>query len=282
MKTIFIAFVLAAMMIFLTACGTTIQTFPAPLPIHLPGPPSATGIDVKGFQAMFAREECSGTMNEAFDIDAKLVFWHREGNCPDNRYELALFGKTANDKLCSRHDSIAGPQDACTDESYRAMFTTIINNLDRSDLGLGPKHSVVALAMEAPIRGIEIGFEDASIKCFLGGEGEYVINTQQEYQRLQDISPADCGYPFPKVDFSKHTLLGKGVSGGGCDVSYERKVFVLDDPREYAGNKVYTYAITVKESGMCKKAAWSGNWILVRKIPPGFDIRFVVKRVRLY
>lgn len=85
---------------------------------------------------------CADQRNRLYMIDKLMVFWDRAGSCPDNAYARTLFGSTPQSVLCSVADSVAGPQTSCTSEQARAMFTTIIANLDKSDLGLGSGHQV--------------------------------------------------------------------------------------------------------------------------------------------
>jgi hypothetical protein len=85
---------------------------------------------------------CNDIRNRLFLIDDELVFWDIAGNCSDGAYSEQLYGSTPAQLLCVFHDSIAGPVKKCLDERYRAMFDTITANLSKSDLGLGPGHTV--------------------------------------------------------------------------------------------------------------------------------------------
>ena len=101
-----------------------------------------TGIDLTSFKAMARGGPCTDIRNRLFLIDGQLVFWDRAGNCPDATFGETLFGSTLNDALCNFHDSIAGPIKICRDDRYREMLDTIVANLDKPDLGLGPRHKV--------------------------------------------------------------------------------------------------------------------------------------------
>jgi hypothetical protein len=94
------------------------------------------------FREMASTAGCSDIRNRLFLIDGQLVFWDRAGNCFDNSYSLTLYGSTVDNILCYLHDSIGGPVRGCQDDSYQDMFDTIIANLDKLDLGLGPEHTV--------------------------------------------------------------------------------------------------------------------------------------------
>ena len=104
---------------------------------------SAPGVNLAPFKAMARAAACSDRRNRLFLIDDRMVFWDREGNCMDALFTLALYGQTVSDLLCSRSDSVGGPNTTiCTDESFRPMFETMISNLDDPALGLGPEHTV--------------------------------------------------------------------------------------------------------------------------------------------
>jgi hypothetical protein len=99
-------------------------------------------IDMTPFIEMAKEADCADIVNRLYLIDGQLVFWDREGSCPDNWYSQTLFGDTVDDILCVLQDSIAGPQRSCQDDLYSEMFDTIIENIDMPDLGLGPGHIV--------------------------------------------------------------------------------------------------------------------------------------------
>jgi hypothetical protein len=99
------------------------------------------------FIAHAQEANCADQRNRLFMIDKRMVFWDRAGSCGDNAYGRTLFGATPQTVLCAVTDSIAGPQTTCNDEQVRALFDTIVANLDRSDLGLGADHQVEALVI---------------------------------------------------------------------------------------------------------------------------------------
>lgn len=99
------------------------------------------------FIARAQEASCADQRNRLFMIDKRMVFWDRAGSCADNAYGRTLFGATPQTVLCSVADSIAGPQTSCNDEQVRALFNTILANLDKSDLGLGSGHQVEAIAI---------------------------------------------------------------------------------------------------------------------------------------
>lgn len=105
-------------------------------------PTPHTEIDLTPFKEMASRGPCADIRNRLFLIDGQLVLWDTAGHCADAAYAQWLFGSTVDARLCGFHDSIAGPIKTCQDERYREIFDTMIANLDKPDLGLGPKHQV--------------------------------------------------------------------------------------------------------------------------------------------
>ncbi len=102
-------------------------------------------VELDSFRDMARNAPCANIDNRLFLIDGATIFWTREGSCPDNWYEQALFGETPEKVMCQLHDSIAGPVYTCNDSTYEAMFWTMVHNLDKEDLGLGPNHTVESI-----------------------------------------------------------------------------------------------------------------------------------------
>ncbi len=71
---------------------------------------------------------------------------------------------------------------------------------------------------------------------------------------------------LPYVDFSKYTLLAKYSSGGGCEVDFNRKV-VFDSVQ-----KKVVYYIDIRYEGYCEQLAFSGNFVLVPKMPDDYAV----------
>lgn len=106
---------------------------------------SETVIDLDPFIQLVINAPCSDIRNRLFLIDNELVLSDRCGNCADAGYIVILFGSTVDTVLCEWHDSIAGPVKECHNKGYSAMFDTIIDNLDKSDLGLGSSHTITEI-----------------------------------------------------------------------------------------------------------------------------------------
>lgn len=274
MKKTFIVFVVIGLFL-ITACAPQPPVRKAP-PIKEPQPPQPppqVPVLTMSFEEMYWNADCADIKNELFFIqDSReyagnsFVFRNRQGNCMDNRFEQTLY--RGESKVCSRSDSIAGVRESCDNEEQRQMFSTMINNLDKPDFGLGQQYTVTRMTFE--LEGSEIPFEEIEIPCVQRATTNQVINTQQEYERLS--ANIDCLNLPPKIDFTKKTLLGKSVYS--CSNDYGIELLRNDE------KKVYYYVIKQK-SGICVERAdvnpWRDHWILVPKIPPEYAVRFIVK-----
>jgi hypothetical protein len=104
--------------------------------------PPATVDPLAPFKKRATGAPCADTRSRLFVIDGQLVFWDRAGEFSDAAYRKSLFGRSPVQFLCVFHDSIAGPVKNCPDERYQELFDTVVANLDKPDLGLGPEHTV--------------------------------------------------------------------------------------------------------------------------------------------
>ena len=115
-------------------------------------PPSKTSkvtLDTAPFIQMVQDAQCAEGRNRIYVIDDQFVFWERRcPSCPDNSWSLELYGSTVNQLLCRKGDSIAGPRETILDDQHKALFHTIIANLDAPDLGLGSAHKMKRLRTE--------------------------------------------------------------------------------------------------------------------------------------
>ena len=75
-------------------------------------------------------------------------------------------------------------------------------------------------------------------------------------------------------DFSKRTIIGNGVNGGGCSSKIEKNV------RRNDATKEYIYTIKATWCGNCEMAIGSYEWISVPKIPADYTIKFNVEQER--
>ena len=98
--------------------------------------------DLEPFKKLAGEAECAQIKNRLYWIDKSLVFWDREGECPDNWYAQTLYGKSVDDIKCQYHDSVGGPVYVCNDSTYHEMFQTILGNVDSNNLGLHTSHTV--------------------------------------------------------------------------------------------------------------------------------------------
>lgn len=126
----------------LSACGGTLD--PSKDNGNTPAP-----VATSAFVQMAQTASCNDLKNRLFVIDQKWVLWDKAGNCADASFAQTLFGSTAQTVLCGHADSIAGPRFTCDTKENETLFKTALQNLDKSDLGLGSAHQIQQLAVAA-------------------------------------------------------------------------------------------------------------------------------------
>lgn len=84
---------------------------------------------------------------------------------------------------------------------------------------------------------------------------------------LLQLFPAGPGCTLPPIDFNVHSLLGLYTTGD-CEVRYIRDVSRIDAEQRYH------YRVTVNDCGLCKKMGTSYNWVLVPRLPAGWQVTF--------
>lgn len=145
MSTLISRFCLVALVASLSACGGSGSVSPQE-PSKTPAP-----IATNEFLNVVKEASCANFKNRLFLIDQKYVLWDKSGNCADASYAQNLYGSSPQTLICSNADSIAGPRTTCTDATIERLFKTMIQNLDKADLGLGNSHQVQAIAIPATL-----------------------------------------------------------------------------------------------------------------------------------
>lgn len=177
------------------------------------------GVPVVSEYIKMAQEaSCASTRNNLYVVDSKYVLWDRAGSCADNSYGTVLMGATPQAVLCSSGDSIAGPRTNCTDESARALFDTMLKNLDKADLGLGAGHKVEPVGF-LPKSGTPVAFKTIVSDTFSNIESprEVVIKDAAAWSALW-AEHSKTRIAAPEVDFSRNMLVAvfQGSGNPGC------------------------------------------------------------------
>ena len=102
-------------------------------------------VDENAFIQLALQATCADIKNKLYVVDQVLVLSDRAGSCPDASFGQVLYGRTVNDVYCTNQDSVAGAVKHCDMVAYQSMFDTMITNLAKPDLGLGPTHSIKIL-----------------------------------------------------------------------------------------------------------------------------------------
>ncbi|MBI1834585.1 MAG: hypothetical protein HYR92_02205 [Burkholderiales bacterium] len=139
----FSSLALLTLLASLSACGGGAVSS-TPGNINTPAP-----VATNAFIELAQTASCNNLKNRMFVIDQKLVFWDKAGTCSDAAYAQTLYGNTAQSIICTNADSIAGPRFSCTDKESESLFKTMLQNLEKADLGLGQSHQVRMLAIAA-------------------------------------------------------------------------------------------------------------------------------------
>lgn len=181
------------------------------------------GVPVVSEYIKMAQEaSCASTRNNLYVVDSKYVLWDRAGNCADNSYGQVLMGANPQAVLCSAGQTVAGPRTACSDDSARALFDTMLNNLDKDDLGLGAGHKVEPVNF-LPKSGAPVPFKTVVSESFsdITAPREVVIKDAAAWSALWD-EHTDKKIAAPAVDFSRNMLVaiftGSGNLCGTFDV----------------------------------------------------------------
>jgi hypothetical protein len=185
------------------------------------GEPAPTALAMSDFQNMAREAICTETRNRLYIIDGKQVLWDHAGNCADASYEQVLFGAKPETVLCSHGDTIAGARTTCQDAAKRSLFDTIVQNLDKDDLGLGSAHKVERVSF-LPKAGTQLPFERVAKDSFSGvhEKKNVVIRDEAAWARLwaEHTAGRSPALALPKIDFTNKMLVGvfAGDSGSGC------------------------------------------------------------------
>jgi len=100
-------------------------------------------------------------------------------------------------------------------------------------------------------------------------DSSYVINSLEEYQQLSNLAHSNIAIcQFNEINFNNYSLLGKTILAS-CKFKIIRSV----DKNET--QKKYTYTIELLQCGNCVEQNKIDNWILVPKIPSGYDVDFI-------
>lgn len=182
---------------------------------------ASQGMAVGDFITRAREASCNETRNRLYLIDGKQVLWDHACYCTDASYEQVLYGDRPDTVLCTHGGTIAGPRTTCQDGAARTLFDSILQNLDKPDLGLGSAHKVERLSF-LPTAGTRIPFERVAKDSFSGVTAKkyIVIKDEASWGRLwsEHVAGRTPAPALPAVDFANKMLVGvfAGESGSGC------------------------------------------------------------------
>jgi hypothetical protein len=107
---------------------------------------------------------------------------------------------------------------------------------------------------------------------------QMVIKDDETFQKnlRTDAQKNFCGKELGKIDFSKYSLLGIDLDTGYCrtPVGLEYKAFRDDEKKQVTLKISY-----IEPHGTCRAMSSYNLWVLVPKIPEGYEAKFEVKAV---
>ncbi|MBR7746168.1 protease complex subunit PrcB family protein [Undibacterium baiyunense] len=163
---------------------------------------------------------CANFRNRLFIVDQKYVLWDKAGNCADASYAQNLYGNNVQSLLCTHADSIAGPRTSCTDTTAESLFKTMIQNLDKADLGLGSGHQVQSLNIPAPASNV-IAIKGLSAPFYRGNNPQNtVIKDQASWNTFWTLAniKQDAGLLIPDFN-SKMVLVNFFKTANNCSIT---------------------------------------------------------------
>jgi hypothetical protein len=108
-------------------------------------------------------------------------------------------------------------------------------------------------------------------------EKQFVIRDNDAFLKAirNDASREQCVKDLEKINFSKHTLLGIEINSGHCGTppGLEHKAVKDETKKQYV---VEISWLDPKGSG-CRALSQYDLWLLVPKLPEGFEVKFEVK-----
>ena len=244
MSKVLSAVLLPLAAVLVSACGSGGDAAPGvqagTIAVGEPAPPAQV---VKAdFIRMARAGACTELRNRLFIIDQKQVLWDSAGNCADASYAVTLYGAVPAQQLCASGSTIAGPRTSCTDESQRARFDVMLNNLEQPNLGLGAGHKVEIVNV-LPADGASLGVEILwqSDYTAIDDERTVVLTDTAAFEALWNeghLNLSSIHLP-PKIDFSRKMVVGvftgkqkndcrnvtvsrAGVADGKLAVQYEQ------------------------------------------------------------
>ena len=163
---------------------------------------------------------CANFRNRLFIVDQKYVLWDKAGSCSDASYAQSLYGNTVQSLLCTHADSIAGPRTSCTDTSVESLFKTMIQNLDKADLGLGTGHQVQSLTIPNSASNV-IAIKGLPSPLYRGSNPQNtVIKDQQSWNNFLTAANFSQGISLLTPDFnSKMVLVNFFKAANNCSIT---------------------------------------------------------------
>jgi hypothetical protein len=108
----------------------------------------------------------------------------------------------------------------------------------------------------------------------------FIIKDNETYLKTirDDASRKSCLKTIEKIDFNKHSLLGIEINSGYCGIPLGLKHQAAKDEAK----KQYLLSISYldPQGAVCRAYSQYDLWVLVPKIPAGYEVKFEVKAAK--
>lgn len=127
-------------------------------------------------------------------------------------------------------------------------------------------------ALESSNSGDVIGLYDFK-ECFpyASFDTSLIIDSDTAWASYQAGHFKTCNASLDAIDFSKNSLLGFKTQTNACNAAFHRNI-TIDTTA-----KTYTYTVTIEKCNGCGTGITSTNFVLGKKIPSGYQVKFVKK-----
>lgn len=105
----------------------------------------------------------------------------------------------------------------------------------------------------------------------------FIIKDEATYLKAirQDAERERCLKNVEKIDFEKNSLLGIAINSGYCHYPLGLKFEALKNDQKKEINLKISYIYP--KGSLCRAVSRYGLWVLVPKIPDGFEVKFDVR-----
>lgn len=248
-------------------------------------------IDEENFKKIVADENCSNLERELKVDFTKhtLVAFHVRGDC-FVRASAKVFRRDTTKKYIVRIRNIPGGCRAAGSyqgwlviekipAGYAVRFSETRadgrNESGDGEFSFPGEENESAAAQTLETRAIDLKgcIQTIYTKQFIIKDNDAYLETMRG-----DASRESCLKKVEKIDFNKHSLLGIQINSGYCRVPLGLQYQTVKDEAK----KQYLLSISYldPQGAVCRALSQYDLWVLVPKIPAGYEVKFEVKATK--